>query len=141
MIVVSTDIVAALYLPGENTGTAEAVLKRDPAWASPMLWRTLFPHYITEPLRSGAVTEELVGVMLEEAEKLFLGREFPSPAKENMRFVFQSQCSAFIAPFLGLAKGLQVPLVTLDSEAVRAFPEIANSAGDFARGRSLIERP
>ena len=67
MIVVSTDIVAALYLPGENTGTAEAVLKQDPAWASPMLWRTLFPHYITEPLRSGAVTEELAGIMLEES--------------------------------------------------------------------------
>ena len=86
MIVVSTDIVAALYLPGENTATAEAILKRDSAWASPMLWRTLFPHYITEPLRSGAVTPKLVGEMLEEAEKLFLGREFPAPVKENMHF-------------------------------------------------------
>ena len=37
---------AALYLPVENTEIAEAVLKRDPAWASPMLWRTLFPHYV-----------------------------------------------------------------------------------------------
>jgi hypothetical protein len=137
MIVVSTDIVAALYLPGENTGTAEAVLKRDPAWASPMLWRTLFPHYVTEPLRLGAVTPGLVVLMLEEAEKLFLSREFPSPARENMRFVFQSQCSAFIAPFLGLAQGLGVPLVTLDSEAVRAFPELAISAADFAGGRFL----
>ncbi len=137
MIVVSTDIVVALYLPGENTGTAEAVLKRDPAWASPMLWRTLFPHYVTEPLRLGAVTPALVVLMLEEAEKLFLSREFPSPARENMRFVFQSQCSAFIAPFLGLAQGLGVPLVTLDSEAVRAFPEIAISAADFAGGRYL----
>jgi hypothetical protein len=36
VIVVSTDIVAALYLPGENTEIAETVLKRDPAWASPM---------------------------------------------------------------------------------------------------------
>ena len=141
MIVVSTDVVAALYLPGENTGTAEAVLKRDPAWASPMLWRTLFPHYVTEPLRLGAVTPALVVLMLEEAEKLFLSREFPSPARENMRFVFQSQCSAFIAPFLGLAQGLGVPLVTLDSEAVRAFPEIAISAADFAGGRSLAGKP
>ena len=141
MIVVSTDIVAALYLPGENTEIAEAVLKRDPAWASPMLWRTLFPHHVTGPLRSGAVTPALVDVMLEEAEKLFLSREFPSPVKENMRFIFHSQCSAFIAPFLGLAKGLRVPLVTLDGEAVRAFPEIAISAADFARGHSLTGKP
>jgi len=87
------------------------------------------------------VTPALVDVMLEEAEKLFLSREFPSPAKENMGFVFQSQCSAFIAPFLGLAKGLRVPLVTLDAEAVRAFPEIAISAADFARGHSFTGKP
>ena len=121
MIVVSTDIVVALYLPGENTGTAEAVLKRDPAWASPMLWRTLFPHYVTEPLRLGAVTPALVVLMLEEAEKLFLSREFPSPARENMRFVFQSQCSAFIAPFLGLAQGLGVSALLTKSRSNRTF--------------------
>ncbi|MGA7394001.1 MAG: hypothetical protein WBW78_15195 [Terrimicrobiaceae bacterium] len=128
-------------LPGEHTETAEAVLRRDPVWASPMLWRTLLPHYMTEPLRSGAVTPTLVGVILEEAEKLFLSREFPSPVKENMRFVFQSQCSAFIAPFLGLAEGLRVPLVTLDSEATRSFPEIAIWAADFASGNSPPGKP
>ena len=125
MIVVSTDIVAALYLPGENTATAEAVLTRDPAWASPMLWRTVFPHYVTEPLRSGAVTPLLVGEMLAEAEKLFLSREFPAPVKENMQFVFQSQCSAFMAPFLGLAKGAAL---------IRISPKSFPLQGTYAPG-------
>ncbi|HET9378522.1 MAG TPA: hypothetical protein VFO40_26370 [Chthoniobacterales bacterium] len=136
MIVVSTDVVVALYLPGESSNLAEAVLKRDSSWCSPMLWRTLFPHYLTQPLRSGQITPELVQLMLEEAKLLFLGREFPAPVEDNMGFVLNSNCSAFIAPFLALARGLKIPLVTFDAEAVRAFPEIAILAKDFVNAGS-----
>jgi hypothetical protein len=140
MIVVSTDVVVALYLPGEASNLAEGVLKRDAAWCSPMLWRTLFPHYLTQPLRSGQVTPDLVRLMLEEAKLLFLGREFPAPVEDNMNFVLNSNCSAFIAPFLGLANGLSIPLVTFDMEAVHAFPEIAISASDFVQTRKRAGR-
>jgi hypothetical protein len=140
MIVVSTEVVVALYVPGEATNVAEEVLKRDSAWCSPMLWRTLFPHYLTQPLRSGQITPDLAWLMLEEAKLLFLGREFPAPLEDNMGFVLNSNCSAFIAPFLALAKGLRIPLVTLDMEAVDAFPEIAISAGDFIQTRKVAGR-
>lgn len=140
MIVVSTDVVVALYVPGEATNVAEGVLKRDSAWCSPLLWRTLFPHYLTQPLRSGQITPDLARLMLEEAKLLFLGREFPAPLEDNMGFVLHSNCSAFIAPFLVLAKGLRIPLVTLDMEAVHAFPDIAISASDFVQTRKVAGR-
>jgi hypothetical protein len=140
MIVVSTDVVVALYLPGETSQLAEGVLKRDSAWCSPMLWRTLFPHYLTQPLRSGQVTPDLAQLMLEEAKLLFLSREFPAPAEDNLGFVLNSNCSAFITPFLGLAKGLRIPLVTFDMEAVHSFPDIAISASDFVQTRRLAGR-
>lgn len=136
MIVVSTDVVVALYLPGEASSLAEAVLKQDSSWCSPMLWRTLFPHYLTEPLRSGRITHELARLMLEEVKLLFLGREFPAPVEDNMGFVLSSNCSAFITPFLGLARGLKIPLVTFDAEAVRSFSEIAVLAKDFVTAGS-----
>ena len=105
MIVVSTDVVAALYLPGENTGTAEAVLKRDPAWASPMLWRTLLPHYVTEPLARARSPRNSSASCWRKQKNCFSAGSFPLLPKENMRFVFQSQCSAFIAPFSRIGKG------------------------------------
>ncbi len=37
MIVVDSNILAYLYLPGEHTAAAEALLQREPDWAAPVL--------------------------------------------------------------------------------------------------------
>ena len=58
MIVVDTNIVAYLYLPGEHTAAVERLLERDPEWAAPILWRSEFRNilalsliHISEPTR------------------------------------------------------------------------------------------
>ncbi len=42
MIAVDTNVLAYLYLPGEYTAQAEALLERDPDWTAPVLWRSEF---------------------------------------------------------------------------------------------------
>lgn len=37
MIVVDTNVLAYLYLPMEHSAKAEALLKKDPDWAAPLL--------------------------------------------------------------------------------------------------------
>ena len=134
MIVVSTELVAALYVPGELTPAAEGVLRRDPAWASPMIWRALLPLHLTPAIRSGALPRDAVERIVAAAPRLFLGREFPAPLENNMEVVLGSGVSALMAPFVTLAKGLRLRLVTTDASTLADFPGLAVAAGAFADG-------
>lgn len=42
MIVIDSNVLAYLYLPGEFTDAAESLLTSEPEWAVPMFWRTEF---------------------------------------------------------------------------------------------------
>lgn len=131
MIVVSTELVAALYVPNELTATAEAVLKKDPEWASPLIWRAMLPHWITPQIRANSISPETLDRIVRDAPELFRGREFPAPLQDNMNVIRESSCSALIAPFMSLARGLQIRLVTTDAAAIASYPAIAVSAARF----------
>ena len=53
MIVVDSNIVAYLYLPGKYTAAAEALFESDPGWAAPVLWRSEFRNILAGYLRRG----------------------------------------------------------------------------------------
>lgn len=133
MIVVSTELVAALYLHNEWTDAAEAVLQADPEWASPMIWRALLPHALTAELRASHFPPAAVDAIVTSAPELFRGREFPAPLQDNMNVVRESKCGALMAPFVSLARGLGIPLVTTDQAALESYPGIAISPQNFVR--------
>jgi predicted nucleic acid-binding protein len=58
MIVVDSNILAYLYLPGDYTEAAEALLLRQPEWAAPPLWRSEFRNILTGYLRRGMLSFE-----------------------------------------------------------------------------------
>jgi predicted nucleic acid-binding protein len=51
MIVVDTNVLAYLYLPGEYTAAAETLLEQDSDWAEPILWRSEFRNILARYLR------------------------------------------------------------------------------------------
>ena len=131
MIVVDSNVLAYLYLPGEYSTAAEALLEQDSDWAAPILWRSEFRNILAGYLRRKAITfEQAISLQL-EAESLLEGAEFELESLAVLELVRDSDCSAYDCEFIALAMKLDTKLVTMDKKLLRAFPKraIALSAG------------
>ena len=125
MIVVDSNVLAYLYLPGEYTPAAEALLERDPDWASPILWRSEFRNILAGYVRRKDISfEQAVSLQL-EAESLLAGCEFEVESREVLELVRDSDCSAYDCEFIALAMKLGTKLFTMDKKLLRAFPNCA----------------
>ena len=122
MIVVDSNVVAYLYLPGEFTGAAEALLGSDPEWAAPVLWRSEFRSIVTGYLRRGSLTFEQALALQAEAEDLLAGHEYEVDSASVLQIVRDSDCSAYDCEFVALAVKLDTRLVTMDRKLLKAFP-------------------
>ncbi len=131
MIVVDSNVLAYLYLPGEYTAAAEALLEQDSDWAAPILWRSEFRNILAGYLRRKAITFEQANSLQREAESLLEGAEFELESLAVLELVRDSDCSAYDCEFIALAMKLDTKLITMDKKLLRAFPKraIALSAG------------
>ena len=122
MTVVDSNVVAYLYLPGEYTVAAEALLERDPDWAAPLLWRSEFRNILAGYLRRQTLGFEQVCHLQSEAEGLLAGAEFEVDSEAVLKLVRDSDCSAYDCEFVALAIQLDTKLVTMDRKLLKAFP-------------------
>ena len=125
MIVVDSNVLAYLYLPGEYTAAAEALLERDPDWTAPVLWRSEFRNILAGYLRRGTLTFDQAQALQNEAEDLLRGAEYEVDSRSVLELVRNSECSAYDCEFVALAMKLDAPLVTMDGKVLGAFPKIA----------------
>ena len=131
MIVVDSNVLAYLYLPGEYSTAAEALLEQDSDWAAPILWRSEFRNILAGYMRRKAITFEQAVSLQREAESLLEGAEFELESLAVLDLVRDSDCSAYDCEFIALAMKLDTKLVTMDKKLLRAFPKraIALSSG------------
>lgn len=127
MIVVDTNILAYLYLPGEFTAAAESLLEREPEWAAPPLWRSEFRNILAGYVRRGILSFEQACSLQAEAEALMDGFEFEVHSREVLELVRDSDCSAYDCEFVALAARLNSKLMTMDKKVLKAFPKSAIS--------------
>ena len=125
MIVVDSNVLAYLYLPGEYTAAAEALLEQDSDWAAPILWRSEFRNILAGYLRRKAITFEQANSLQREAESLLEGAEFEVESFAVLELVRDSDCSAYDCEFIALAMKLDTKLITMDKKLLRAFPKRA----------------
>lgn len=129
MIVVDTNVMAYLWLPGVRTAAAERLLKSDSDWNAPLLWRSEFRNVLAGCLRRGDVDLETALQVVDGAEGQMRGREFSVPSGAVLALVAQSDCSAYDCEYVVLAGELGVPLVTADERLLKAFPAVARPLG------------
>lgn len=125
MIVVDANILAYLYLPGENTMQAEVLLQDDPDWGAPILWRSEFRNTLAGYVRRGDLTLDQVCRIQDRAESLMDGREYDVDSIQVLTLVRESACSAYDCEYVALAITLGARLVTRDEQVLRAFPGVA----------------
>jgi predicted nucleic acid-binding protein len=125
VIVVDSNIVAYLYLPGEHTAKAEALLEQDSEWVAPLLWRSEFRNILAGAMRRQTLSFEAAREVQLEAESLLAGAEYEVDSRLVLELVRDSDCSAYDCEFVALATTLGVKLVTMDGKVLRAFPEHA----------------
>lgn len=123
MIVVDSNVVAYLYLPGDHTAKAESLLARDEHWAAPLLWRSEFRNILAGYLRRKMLAFPRAQQLQEEAEGLLAGSEYEVDSRLVLELVRDSDCSAYDCEFVALAMTLGVKLVTMDAKLRKAFPK------------------
>lgn len=129
MIVVDSNIIAYLYIPGAFTAAAEKLLNDEPEWAAPMLWRSEFRNILAGYFRRGDLSLAQAKAIQAEAEALLTGNEFEVESDAVFELVQSSNCSAYDCEFVVLARKLGVQLITMDGKLLKAFPETAVALG------------
>ncbi len=128
MIVVDSNVLAYLYLPGEFTEEAERLLEADPEWHTPILWRSKFRIILAGYLRRGDLGFDQAYALQREAEESLSGGEHEADSKQVLELLTASDCSACdCCEFMAVAETLGANLVTLDAKLLRAFPGTAKS--------------
>ena len=106
MIVVDTNVLAYLYLPGEHTAAAEALLVNDSDWSAPILWRSEFRNILAGYVRRNDISFEQAVSLQSEAESLLAGSEYEVESRAVLELVRDSDCSAYDCEFIALAMKL-----------------------------------
>lgn len=134
MIVVDTNVVAYVVLPGGQTEAARRTLARDAAWAAPLLWRSELRNVLALYLRQRHLTLAEAVEVQASAEALLEGREFAVESAAVLELAAASGRSAYDCEFVALARALGVSLVTSDRQLLASFPETAVALATFGAG-------
>ena len=137
MIVVDTNVIAALVLPtSDSTTAATNLLRADRDWVAPSLWRSELTNILATGTRNEWLSLDQALEALSTAEELMDGGEYRVPALDVLRLASESGCTGYDCEFVVLARDLNVKLVTLDRQILKSFPRTAIALSEFRPGSS-----
>lgn len=128
MVVVDTNVLAALLLPTRHSSTVSALHATDPEWAAPPLWRSELRSVLVQQIRAGRTDRERALETLLLAAEVVV-HELEPLSEEVLDLADASGCSAYDCEFVAVARALGARLLTFDRAVLRAFPDHAARPG------------
>lgn len=125
MIIVDTNIIAYLLIPGERTQEAQSLYQKDPDWISSTLWKSEFRSVLSQYLKKNLIKIKDALDLMKEAEEIMSEGEYEVESSSVLRLSKESKCSAYDCEFVALAEEFQARLVTTDKLVLKEFPNIA----------------
>jgi len=125
MIVVDTNILAYLFLSTDRSEQAEQLFRMCPDWHAPLLWRSEFRSVLSQYMRKNIIDLSDANSIMQEAERLMVGKEYKIASHQVLTLIDKSHCSAYDCEYVALAKHLMVPFITEDRKLAHNFPSIA----------------
>ena len=130
MIVADANLISYLCIEGKDTEVSETVLKLDPRWICPLLWRSELLSVFSKYIRASLLTVE---------HSLSLWRKAEDAVKESrasnhfdvLGLISKSTLSSYDCEFVALARQMSIPLVTFDKKILAAFPDVAIRPDQF----------
>ena len=127
MIVVDVNVVAYFLIEGEKTGVARDLLRRDPDWRLPALWRHEYLNVLAAFTREGGATIAEAKTLWRRGIELFGPREQNVDMESALALATENRISAYDAQYIALARQLQTVCVTEDQRLLVTFPTLTRS--------------
>ncbi|MFM8525990.1 MAG: type II toxin-antitoxin system VapC family toxin [Cyanobacteriota bacterium] len=127
MIVIDTNVLTYLLLPGPKNEQAEILRQHERRWTAPPLWRSEFRNVLTGYIRRELLQLSQAVALMEEAEMILSALEQRVSSEHVLQLVSSSRCSSYDCEFVAAAQQLGVLLITEDRAILAAFPELAQT--------------
>lgn len=125
MIVVDTSVIASLWVPNNMEELAYEVLKKDPDWVAPLLWKSELRNVMAKYLRKNILDFSSILQSVQEAEQFMKSNAYEVNSTQVLQLVNSSGCSSYDCEFVALADDIGIKLVTFDKQICREFSKIA----------------
>jgi len=124
MVVVDVNVLVYLLIEGDQTKQVSDLLKREPEWVAPRLWRDELINVFCTYERLGRANRSENLRRLSLAEQV-ISKTYDIPAGKIFEVAQKSGCSGYDSQYLALAEELGIPLFTFDKQILSAAPNSA----------------
>ncbi len=141
MIVVDVNVVAYYFIEGQKTALAHEIMRTDPDWRLPSLWRHEYLNILATYARTGGATLAQARGLWRRALNLLAAREDPVDAEAALALAIEHPVSAYEGQYVALAQRLGISFITGDRRLLKAFPAIARTMESFVKPESPGDAP